>query len=168
MKFSVGVEYALHCLLYMVKLKDEQMIGIKELAEFQGISESYLSKVFTKLRKAEIIKSVPGVKGGYELAKDAYEISFWNVVEAVEGKETFFHCDEIRQKTILLDPNNLPDTHTKCPCTIKKVMLEGENEMKKYLSKKTIGWLYDEVFGNILPKGSEEETIKWFKEKAHI
>ena len=38
-------------------------------------------------------------------------------------------------------------------------------EMKKYLSKKTIGWLYDEVFGNILPKESEEETIRWFKEK---
>lgn len=168
MKFSVGVEYALHCLLYMVKLKDKQMVGIKELAEFQGISESYLSKVFTKLTKAAIVVAVPGVKGGYELARNASEISFWDVVEALEGKESFFHCAEIRQKTILVDQENLPDSYTKCPCTIKKVMLEGENEMKKYLSKKSLGWLYSEVYGKILPKEAEEETLEWFMEKRNI
>ncbi|MGL4253993.1 MAG: RrF2 family transcriptional regulator [Fusobacteriaceae bacterium] len=165
MKLSVGVEYALHCLLYMVKLKDKQMAGIKELAEFQGISESYLSKVFTKLTKSGIVRAVPGVKGGYELARDASHISFWDVVEAIEGKEPFFHCAEIRQKTILVDQENLPDSYTKCPCTIKKVMLQGENEMKKYLSHKTLEWLYQEVYGKVLPKEAEEETLEWFMKK---
>lgn len=102
MKMSVGVEYALHCLLYIVKLKDKDYVGIKDLAEFQGVSESYLSKVFTKLGKAGITKSVPGVKGGYELARPAENISFWDVVEAVEGKEPLFQCAEIRQKNIFL------------------------------------------------------------------
>lgn len=165
MKLSVGVEYALHCLLYMVKLKDKQMVGIKELAEFQGVSESYLSKVFTKLTKAGIIRAIPGAKGGYELAHNPFEISFWDVVEAIEGKESIFQCAEIRQKTILVDPENLPDSYTKCPCTIKRVMIEGENEMKKYLLKKSLGWLYDEVYGKVLPKESEEATLKWFMER---
>lgn len=163
---SVGVEYALHCLLYIVKLKD--YVGIKDLAEFQGVSESYLSKVFTKLGKSGITRSVPGVKGGYELARSPETISFWDVVEAVEGKEPIFQCAEIRQKNILLDPNNLPDTHTKCPCFIKIVMLEGENEMKRYLSKKTLAWLYNEVYGRILPKETEKETLEWFKEKREL
>ena len=52
MKFSVGVEYALHCLLYMVEM--EETVGIKELAKFQGISETYLSKVYGKLSKNKI------------------------------------------------------------------------------------------------------------------
>jgi len=153
MKFSVGVEYALHCLLYMVNLEEGKSIGIRDLATFQGISESYLSKVYARLSKSGIIKSVPGVKGGYTLARSADKITFWDVVEAVE----------IRQNNILLDKDNLPDTHTKCPCLIKVVMLEAENEMKKYLNNKTLEWLYNQVYGNVLPKEMEEATIEWFK-----
>nr|UWI50152.1 Rrf2 family transcriptional regulator [Clostridioides difficile] len=163
MKFSVGVEYALHCLLYMVNLEEGKSIGIRDLATFQGISESYLSKVYARLSKSGIIKSVPGVKGGYTLARSADNITFWDVVEAVEGRESFFQCAEIRQNNILLDKNNLPETHTKCPCLIKVVMLEAENEMKKYLNNKTLGWLYNQVYNNILPKEMEDATIEWFK-----
>ncbi|MGG7078470.1 RrF2 family transcriptional regulator [Clostridium sardiniense] len=163
MKFSVGVEYALHCLLYMVKIEEGKSVGIRDLATFQGISETYLSKVYTKLTKCGIIKSVPGVKGGYALAKNPEEITFWDVVEAVEGKEPFFQCAEIRQNNILLDKDNLPDSHTKCPCLINVVMLEAENEMRKYLEGKTLSWLYDEVYNHKLPKDMEKATIEWFK-----
>lgn len=163
MKFSVGVEYALHCLLYMVNIDEGKSVGIKDLAKFQGISETYLSKVYTKLTKSGIVKSVPGVKGGYALAKNSEEITFWDVVEAVEGKEPFFQCAEIRQNIILLDKDNLPDSHTKCPCLINVVMLEAENEMRKYLEGKTLSWLYDEVYNHKLPKDMEKATIEWFK-----
>lgn len=162
MKFSVGVEYALHCLLYMVNLEEDKSVGIRDLATFQGISESYLSKVYTKLSKSGIVKSIPGVKGGYALARSAEEITFWNVVEAVEGNEAFFQCAEIRQNNILLDKDNLPDSHTKCPCLIKVVMSEAENEMRKYLNNKTLSWLYDEVYNKKLPKDVEKATIEWF------
>lgn len=163
MKFSVGVEYALHCLLYMVNIEEGKSVGIRDLATFQGISESYLSKVYTKLTKSGIIKSVPGVKGGYALAKNPEEITFLDVVEAIEGKEPFFQCAEIRQNNILLDKDNLPDSHTKNPCLIKIVMLEAENEMKKYLKTKTLWWLYDEVYNNKLPNDMKDATIRWFE-----
>lgn len=163
MKFSVGVEYALHCLLYMVKSEEGKSVGIRELATFQGISETYLSKVYARLSKAGIIKSISGVKGGYVLARSAEEITFWDVVEAVEGSEPFFQCAEIRQNNILLDKDNLPDTHTKCPCLIKVVMSEAEEEMRKYLKNKTLGWLYDQVYNKILPKDMEDATIEWFR-----
>lgn len=165
MKFSVGVEYALHCLLYMVELEEGRSVGIRDLATFQGISETYLSKIYTKLSKNGIVKSVPGVKGGFTLARKAEDITFWNVVEAVEGSESFFQCAEIRQNNILLDKDNLPDSHTKCPCLIKVVMLEAENEMKKYLNGKTLAWLYNEVYNSKLPKGMKEATIEWFNKK---
>ncbi len=160
MKFSVGVEYAIHCLLYMVNI--DKSIGIKDLAKFQGISETYLSKVYTKLTKKKIVMSVPGVKGGYALARKAEEITFWDIVEAVEGEESFFQCAEIRQNNILLDKENLPKEYTECPCLIKVVMLEAENEMKKYLSNKTLAWLYDEVYHKKLSKNAEEDMLEWF------
>lgn len=162
MKFSVGVEYALHCLLYMVKLEEGKSVGIRDLATFQGVSETYLSKVYAKLSKSGIIKSIPGVKGGYALARSADDITFWNVIEAIEGSEAFFQCAEIRQNNILLDKYNLPDTHTKCPCLIKVVMLEAENEMRKYLNNKTLAWLYNELYNKKLPKDVEISTIEWF------
>jgi Rrf2 family protein len=165
MKFSIGVEYAIHCLLYMVSSEEGTSVGIRDLASFQGISETYLSKVYAKLSKSGIIKSIPGAKGGYALARKAEEITFWDVVEAVEGSEPFFQCVEIRQKNLLVDKDNLPDTYTKCPCLIKVVMLEAEEEMRKYLNKKTLAWLYNEVYHKTLPKEVEKATIDWFNNK---
>lgn len=159
MKFSVGVEYAIHCLLYMVKLEEGKSVGIRDLATFQGISETYLSKVYAKLSKAGIIKSIPGVKGGYALARSAEEITFWDIVEAVEGSESFFQCAEIRQNNILLDKDNLPDTHTKCPCLIKVVMSEAEDEMRKYLRKKSLAWLYNEVYNKSFQKRLKKQQL---------
>ena len=58
MQFSIGVEYALHCLLYMIDIPSGKAVGIKDLAAFQGVSETYLSKVYTKLRKAGIVSQL--------------------------------------------------------------------------------------------------------------
>lgn len=161
MQFSVGVEYALHCLLYMVDVPSGTTVGIKDLAAFQGISETYLSKVFTKLKKAGIVNSIPGVNGGYGLARVPENITFWDVVEAVEGTMPLFKCAEIRQNEILLDKDNLPDAYTKCPCLIKVVMLEAEEQMKEYLNNRTLGWLFENV-KNKIPEDHMKATIEWF------
>ncbi|MBC7959119.1 MAG: Rrf2 family transcriptional regulator [Vallitaleaceae bacterium] len=161
MQFSIGVEYALHCLLYMIDVPSGKAVGIKDLAAFQGVSETYLSKVYTRLRKAGIVSSIPGVNGGYELARLPENINFWDIIEAVEGKEPLFKCAEIRQNEILLDQNNLPDAYTKCPCLIKVVMLEAEEQMKLYLSNKTLGWLHGQV-NNKIPEEHRRETMEWF------
>lgn len=44
-------------------------------------------------------------------------------------------------------------------------MLEAEDEMKKYLSNKTLSWLYDEVYNKKLPKEAEKAMIEWFSTK---
>lgn len=165
MQFSVGVEYALHCLLYMVDMPMGKAVGIKDLATFQGLSETYLSKIYTKLRKGGIVRSISGVNGGYELAREANDISFWDVVEAIEGSSNFFQCAEIRRNNILLDKDNLPDEYTKCPCTIKVVMIEAEEQMRNYLRKKTIGWLYSQVKGKLSDK-KMDDIVNWFKDPS--
>src|SRR6478752_1530243 len=101
MQYSIGVEYGLHCLVYLIDIPPDSTIGIKELSAFQGISETYLSKIFSKLTKAGIVSSVPGVKGGYKLAKSPEDISFWDVVEAVEGATPIFQCKNIKDNSYL-------------------------------------------------------------------
>ena len=143
MQFSVGVEYAFHSLFYMVDLPGSKTLGIKQIAELNAIPETYLSKVFTKLSKAGIVRSVPGVKGGYQLAKPSGEISFWDVIEAVEGPSFFFQCAEIRKKNIFVDD---PSIFTnKCPCLIKIVIHEAEELLRERLRSKSLKWLYEQV-----------------------
>ena len=161
MQFSVGVEYALRCLLYMVDMPNGKTVGIKDLAAYQGVSETYLSKVFTKLRKQGVVKSVPGVNGGYELARQPGHITFWDVVEAIEGPAAWFQCAEIRQNELLLDKAHLPDSHTKCPCLIKVVMLEAEEQMKVFLQTKTLGWLHGQVDEKV-PAEHGKAVREWF------
>jgi Rrf2 family protein len=145
----------------MVDFPSGKSVGIRDLAAYQGISETYLSKVYTKLTKAGIVKSVPGASGGYELNRSPEKITFWDVVAAIEGTSPFFRCIEVRQKEILLDKDNLPDSYTKCPCLIKVVMSEAEEQMRRYLNERTLAWLHNEV-KNKIPVEHSKATIEWF------
>lgn len=146
MQFSVGVEYAFHSLFYMVGLPEHKTVGIKEIARLHGLTDSYLSKVFAKLRKAGIVRSIAGVKGGYELGRKAEEISFWDIIEAIEGPSYFFQCAEIRKKNIFVDdPAAFTD---QCPCLIKVVIQQAEDCMRKELQTKSLRWLHEQVYSD--------------------
>jgi Rrf2 family protein len=143
MQLSIGVEYAFHSLFYMVDLPEHKSVGIREIAKLNKITESYLSKVFARLRKAGIVRSIAGVKGGYELARRAEDISFWDIIEAIEGASYFFQCVEIRKKNIFVDdPSLFTD---KCPCLIKVVIQEAEDLMRERLKTRSLRWLHDQV-----------------------
>jgi len=160
MQLSIGVEYAFHSLFYMVGLPEHKTIGIKQLAELNGITESYLSKVFSRLRKSGIVRSITGVKGGYELARGAENISFWDIVEAIEGPSFFFQCAEIRKKNIFVDD---PSAFTsECPCLIKVVMQEAEQLFRDSLRAKSLRWLYDQVHVDFT-EGKKKAIAEWIK-----
>ena len=145
----------------MVDLKENKSIRVRDFAEFQGISESYLSKTFTQLSKAGIVLSSPGIKGGYRLAKSPQSISFWDVVEAIEGKDPLFQCHEVRFNNPTLKKISVLQKADKSPCLISGVMHQGEEEMKKFLSKKTLRWLHDEVFNHAFTREQQKLTIQW-------
>ncbi|ACH40063.1 winged helix-turn-helix transcriptional regulator, Rrf2 family [Citrifermentans bemidjiense Bem] len=143
MQFSVGVEYALHSLFYLVNVPEGKTVGIRHLAELHGSTDSYLSKIFAKLRKTGIVRSVSGVKGGYELARLPEAISFWDIIEAVEGPSYFFQCNEMRKKNIFVsDPSIFTD---RCPCLIKVVIQDAENVFRNELRNKSLRWLWDQA-----------------------
>ncbi|MBC1429180.1 Rrf2 family transcriptional regulator [Listeria seeligeri] len=133
MKYSKATNYALHTMVYLANLSAEKSVGVKELASKQNVSPTYLSKVLTMLVKADFVESITGVNGGYKLAKPATNISFLDVIQAIEGKMAFFHCD----------PKN--HAESKPHCLIGEVMGKAEQEMENYLSKQTIGSIVVEI-----------------------
>ncbi len=159
MQFSYSVEHALHSLFYMIDLPKNKTIGIKKIAEMHNLTDTYLSKIFSKLRKSGIVRSTPGIKGGYELARNPEDISFWDVIEAIEGSSYFFQCAEIREKNIFeKDPTVF---NKNCPCLIKVVMFEAEDLFRQSLKSKSLKWLHDKVKKNFAceTKKSIEEWI---------
>ncbi|AJS58533.1 Rrf2 family transcriptional regulator [Paenibacillus sp. IHBB 10380] len=165
MQYSVMVEYALHSLVYLIDVPEEESIGIKDLSEFQGLSETYLSKVFGKLSKSGIVSSTPGVKGGYKLAKSPEEISFWDVIEAVEGVKPIFQCKNVLKNNLMyLDKECSSCTSANSSCMINLTMLEAEEYMREFLRNRTLAWLNDEL-NHVLPEKLRTDSREYFIRK---
>lgn len=156
-----NVEYVLHSLVYFVNSPKGSVITIHDLARFQSISETYLAKAFTKLKKAKIVRSNIGVKGGFTLAKAPEEITFLDIVLAVEGEISFFECRGVRAGCILVDPKQSPWAKGDY-CTIHKVMMDAENKIKTELASKNLQWLHDAIKAES-KSGIMEKSAIWFE-----
>jgi len=88
---SEGSYLALHGLALIARSSPERM-NVKTLAKMLYASEAHLAKVFQKLSKADLVKSVRGPAGGFELNHPAEEISFLDIFETLEGKVILGDC----------------------------------------------------------------------------
>jgi Rrf2 family protein len=140
MKYSQATNYALHTMLYLVALPNGTTIGVQQLAAWQALSPTYLSKILTKLVKAGLIESTPGIHGGYTLAKRKDDLSFLDVIHAIEGTASPFHCGAGLQHDA---------------CLIQQVMLDAERQSNAYLhARKLVEFA--------------EETAIWLRMKDHM
>lgn len=91
MKLTNTSEYALRILTYMAK-DPEQLYSAKSLVEKLNISDKYLRRLMTTLSKQGFIYSIQGREGGYSFRKEPSEIRLADVVDAVEGMDTYAGC----------------------------------------------------------------------------
>ncbi|WP_139998251.1 Rrf2 family transcriptional regulator [Paenibacillus paridis] len=122
MKYSKATNYALHTMLFLVAASSDKPVGVAQLAEKQGVSPTYLSKILTKLVKAGLIESASGANGGYRVKRKKEEISFLDIIHAIEGTASLFDCSL-----------NHP-----AECLIQRVMVEAEQKMEQHLLNQKI------------------------------
>jgi len=133
MKLGDGVEQAIHCVSMLAALEPDGVLAAAALAEFHGVSPSYLLKHLQALSGAGILSAVPGPTGGYRLARAPDQISLLDIVLAVEGAEPAFRCTEIRQR----GPDPLPGK-PKRSCEINAAMQRAEQAYRRELAGVTI------------------------------
>lgn len=92
MKYSKATSYALHTMLYLIAIEPDKPVGVQQLADSQRVSPTYLSKILTKLVKAGLIESASGANGGYRTKGRKEDISFLDIIHAVEGTASLFEC----------------------------------------------------------------------------
>ncbi|MFC6465043.1 RrF2 family transcriptional regulator [Marinilactibacillus sp. GCM10026970] len=133
MKFSKATNYALHSMVHLAMENTDEAVGVDSLAQRQKLSSTYLSKILTKLSKAGLIESTPGVKGGYRLVRAPEECSFLDVIQATEGYESLLNCTMSH------------DGKWSQTCLIERTMSEVEDKMKEELASKTIAGILSQM-----------------------
>jgi Rrf2 family protein len=109
-------------------------VPAQRLAEFHGVSRTYLAKHLQQLSHAGLVASTEGRVGGYVLTRSPAELSVLDVVLAIEGDESAFRCTEIRQN------GPLPASRRACrkPCAVARVMYAAEDAWRASLGAVTI------------------------------
>lgn len=92
LQVSRKFEYGLHAVTYLATRSQEKVVTVKEIAVDVGFSQEFLSKAMQSLKKAGIVSSVQGVKGGYRLARDPEGITVADIAVAIEGEPHLVRC----------------------------------------------------------------------------
>ncbi|EPY03732.1 transcriptional regulator [Paenibacillus alvei TS-15] len=122
MKFTKATNYALHTMLMLIEASNVKPVGVQQLAESQCVSPTYLSKILTRLVKAGMIESISGANGGYRLTRHRDDITFLDIIHAIEGSTSLFECNFVHGEE----------------CLIQAVMKEAEEKMENHLKNKKL------------------------------
>ncbi|MCC7120773.1 MAG: Rrf2 family transcriptional regulator [Gammaproteobacteria bacterium] len=160
---TASVEYGLHCLLWLATA-DTAALSSRELAALQGISPTFVAKIFPKLEKAGLVSASSGLRGGYRLAKPAARISLLEVVDAIEGRKPLFDCQEIRDRCAVFD-GQAPRWATQGVCAIHAAMLKAEAAMRETLATQSLADIADTV-ARKAPAGFAVEVRAWCDERG--
>jgi Rrf2 family protein len=95
MMFSTRAEYGVRVMVELARRgtdAEHGCVSLSEIADGDGLPLAYLEHLAARLRKAGLIESRRGARGGYLLARPAEEISMAEVVEALEGSIAPIEC----------------------------------------------------------------------------
>lgn len=158
---TVSVEYGIHCLLWLVDA--EAPLSSRDLAELQGISPGFLAKIFPKLEKAGLVTASEGVRGGYRLARPAKDISFLEIVDAIEGEKPLFDCQQIRGRCAVFK-GKPPAWSTNGVCAVHAVMLQAEKAMHETLARQSLADVHS-ALGRKAPPGFVGQIQNWMSDR---
>lgn len=85
MRYSTKSRYALRLMMELAARPEGACVSLKEISEHQQISLKYLEQIVTPLARANLVKSMRGSQGGYQLTKLPHEYTAGEILRAVEG-----------------------------------------------------------------------------------
>jgi len=118
LRISRKIDYGLRAMIYLASIPAETVVPFREIARQMDVPEDFLAKILKTLVDQALVRSTRGPHGGYELARPSSEISFLDVIEAVEGPVAVNVC---------LDGEDACGHST--ACTMVQVWKQGQDRM---------------------------------------
>jgi len=127
MQVSRKVDYALRAIIYLSTQSEGRPVPVKEIAYRRRIPTKFLEKIIQDLIRAGLVKSHRGAHGGYTLERTPDQVSFRDVIEAIEGPISLNVCVTERHDCSVLSS-----------CNMQRIWQEGQRQMLKYFSDTTL------------------------------
>jgi Rrf2 family protein len=106
--------YALRSLLFLAEAQGGGPVQLARIAETQRVPPKYLELIMLDLKKAGLVKSARGPKGGYRLTRSPDQISFGDIVRTMEGPIALVSCASVN----FYAPCG--DCHDEATCAIRR------------------------------------------------
>ena len=127
MKLSTRSRYGTRILLEMAEHYKDGFINSAEIARHQEVSLKYLEQILIPLKRANLVVSARGPKGGHRLAKSPAKIRVGEVVSLLEGGPCLAECS--------LDPQSCGRVET---CLTRRIWQEAAKAMYRKLNSFTL------------------------------
>lgn len=92
MRLSTKSHYGLLAMVDLAKSYGRGPLSLTEIARSEDISLGYLEQLVALLKRAGLVESTRGARGGYELAKSPNEVTVGDIVRALEGPIAPVEC----------------------------------------------------------------------------
>jgi Rrf2 family protein len=130
MRFTTKTEYGFVCLVHMARHVSKDVVTVKEIAEKEHFSATYIEKIMQALRTANIVVAHHGKEGGYSLARHPSQITLKEIIEALEGRTFEVFCEpKIREHIVC--------THY-CMCGISPIWERTKKVLDDFFSSVTL------------------------------
>lgn len=90
MRLTMHTDFALRTLMYLATTAERATAA--QVAQLYGVSTNHMAKVVNQLARFGYVRSVRGIGGGIELAKQPADVRLGEVIEAFEGNMHLLEC----------------------------------------------------------------------------
>ena len=110
--------------------------GIKEIAEYIDASEHTVGKLLQTLVKENLVNSIKGPSGGFNISKEQLKQPIIEIVKAIDGKQAFKGCGLGLSKCSATHPCPIHDEYKVARDIIEKLFIERKiNDLREPVSK---------------------------------
>jgi Rrf2 family protein len=129
---SQRTKYGLRALIALADTPEGQVVQIHEIADRQNVPKKFLELIMLDLKRHGFVFSQRGRGGGYMLARPAGQISFGQVLRAMDGPIAPLPCASVTGYRKCMD------CEEEATCAIRKVMREVRDAMSAILDRTTL------------------------------
>ncbi len=136
MRVTTWAEYGVICALHLAKRASAIPVTGRDIAAQERLPADYVEQILLRLRRAEVIKSTRGARGGYMLSRPAAEISLRDVIHASELETFDLHCISHP-----VEEDRCSSSHN---CSIRPVWVMLQRKIDDVLSSVTLADLLED------------------------
>jgi Rrf2 family protein len=143
LKLTKKADYGLIALKFLAEHPEKGAVSAKDVADAYGIPAQLLAKILQTLTREGLLRSQAGMNGGYALAREARDISAFEVILAIDGPLFITSC---------IKGSKSCELHTSC--TIKEPLARVNETIAGVLKSISIQDLADKTS----PPGREAQS----------